>query len=100
MRIVAKKNLLAFCAKHPGAKPSLLAWHAEAAQATWKTPQDIKAHYASASFVGCNRVIFNIGGNHYRLIAAIAFQIGVVYVKLVGTHAEYDRIDAATLEWE
>ncbi|BCM03605.1 hypothetical protein MAFF301560_29920 [Ralstonia solanacearum] len=100
MRIVAKKNLPAFCAKHPGAKPSRLAWHAEAARATWKTPQDIKAHYASASFVGRNRVVFNIGGNNYRLIAAIAFQIGVVHVKFVGTHAEHGRIDAATVELE
>ncbi len=71
-----------------------------AALATWKTPQDIKARYASASFVGRNRIVFNIGGNNYCLIAAIAFQIGVVYVKFVGTHAEYGRIDAATVEWE
>lgn len=100
MRIVAKKNLLAFCETHANARGPLLAWHAEAAQAKWQTPQDIKAQYASASFVGGNRVVFNIGGNNYRLIVAVAYRVGVVYVKFVGTHAEYDRIDAATVELE
>jgi len=100
MRIVAKKNLLAFCETHASARGPLLAWHAEAMQAKWQTPQDIKAQYASASFVGSNRVVFNIGGNNYRLIVAVAYRVGVVYVKFVGTHAEYDRIDAATVELE
>jgi mRNA interferase HigB len=100
MRIVAKKTLLTFIEKHARAQQALLAWHAEAARAAWKTPQDIKAHYASASFVGANRVVFNIKGNDFRLIAAVAYRIGVVYIKFVGTHAEYDKIDAATVEWE
>lgn len=100
MRIVAKKNLLVFCEQHPNSRPSLLAWHAEVARAIWKTPQDIKAQYASASFVGGNRVVFNIGGNNYRLIVAVAYKVGVVYVKFIGTHAEYDRINATTVELE
>lgn len=61
-------------------------------------PQDIKDQYASASFVGKNRVVFNIKGNTYRVIVAIAYRIGVVYVKFVGTHTEYDKIDVTTVD--
>jgi mRNA interferase HigB len=100
MRIVAKKNLLAFYTTHAAARQSLLAWHEEAAKAVWATPQDIKDGYASASFVGRNRVVFNIKGNAYRLIVAVAYRIGVVYIKFIGTHAEYDAIDAETIELE
>ena len=71
-----------------------------AVHAAWKTPQDIKNQYASASFVGKNRVVFNIKGNHYRLIVAVAYRFGALYIKFVGTHAEYDQIDAATVEME
>ena len=60
--------------------------------------QDIKQRYASASFVGRNRVVFNIKGNDYRLIVAIAYRFQAIYIKFVGTHAAYDRIDAATVE--
>ncbi|MBN3855540.1 type II toxin-antitoxin system HigB family toxin [Paraburkholderia sp. Ac-20340] len=100
MRIVARKTLLEFIRNHAQGEQSLLAWYAEASQATWRTPQDIKAQYASASFVGKNRVVFNIKGNAFRLIVAVAYRIGVVYIKFVGTHAEYDRIDAANVELE
>jgi len=100
MRIVAKKNLLSFIERHAPARQALLAWHGEAAKANWKSPQDIKDRYASASFVGKNRAVFNIKGNDFRLIVAIAYQIGVVYIKFVGTHAEYDKIDAETVELE
>lgn len=79
---------------------ALLAWHTEASKANWRTPQNIKDQYASASFIGRNRVVFNIKGNDFRLIVAVAYQVGVVYVKFVGTHAEYDRVDAATVEME
>jgi mRNA interferase HigB len=100
MRIVAKSTLLTFIRNHASAEQALLAWHAEAAKASWKTPQDIKDQYASASFVGKNRVVFNIKGNDFRLIVAIAYRIGVVYIKFVGTHAEYDKVDATTVEQE
>ncbi|GAB7537129.1 type II toxin-antitoxin system HigB family toxin [Burkholderia sp. 3C] len=100
MRIVAKRTLLTFIQRHAQSEQQLLAWHAEAAKANWKTPQDIKNQYASASFVGKNRVVFNIKGNDFRLIVAVAYQIGVAYVKFVGTHAEYDKVDAATVEME
>jgi mRNA interferase HigB len=100
MRIVAKRNFLSFIEGHVQARQALLAWHAEASQANWKTPQDIKDQYPSASFVRKNRVVFNIKGNDFRLIVAIAYRVGVVYVKFVGTHAEYDKIDVGTVELE
>jgi len=77
-----------------------LAWHDEVAKAKWVSPQDIKNRYASASFVGRNRVVFNLKGNEYRLIVAVAYRIGAVYIKFIGTHAEYDKIDAETVEME
>ena len=98
MRTVARKTLLTFIESHARAEQALLAWHLEASKANWRTPQDIKNQYAS--FVGRNRVVFNIKGSDFRLIVAIAYQIGVVYVKFVGPHAEYDKVDAATVEME
>ncbi|MFZ6719676.1 type II toxin-antitoxin system HigB family toxin [Undibacterium sp. Ji49W] len=100
MRVIAKKHLIAYWEKHPDAKVALQAWHDEAIKVQWKSPQDIKAHYASASFVGNNRVVFNIKGNHHRLIVAVAYRFGALYIKFIGTHAEYDRVDANTIEME
>lgn len=100
MRIVAKRALLDFIRNHARAEQALLSWHAEAVKAAWQTPQDIRNDYASASFVGRNRVVFNIKGNDFRLIVAVAYRVGVVYIKFVGTHAEYDKVDAATVELE
>lgn len=100
MRIVAKKALLDFIRKHTRAEQALLSWHAEAVKAAWQTPQDVRNDYASASFVGKNRVVFNIKGNDFRLIVAVAYRVGVVYIKFVGTHAEYDKVDVATVELE
>ncbi len=100
MRIFAKRTIVEFCERHPAAKQQALAWHDEAAKATWLSPQDIKNRYASASFVGRNRVVFNLKGNDYRLIVAIAYRIGAVYIKFIGTHAGYDKVDAETVEME
>jgi mRNA interferase HigB len=100
MHIVAKRALLDFIRNHARAEQALLSWHAEAVKAAWQTPQGIRNDYASASFVGRNRVVFNIKGNDFRLIVAVAYRVGVVYIKFVGTHAEYDKVDAATVELE
>ena len=100
MRIFASRTILDFCERHPAAKQQALAWHDEAAKATWANPQGIKNRYASASFVGRNRVVFNLKENDYRLIVAIAYRIGAVYIKFIGTHAEYNKVDAETLEIE
>jgi mRNA interferase HigB len=98
MKIVAVSTLKRFWARHPDSEQSLKAWYDEAKHAVWTTPRQIKARYASASFVGKNRVVFNIKGNDYRLVVAIAYRFQAVYIKFVGTHAQYDKIDAATVE--
>ncbi|SHE80630.1 mRNA interferase HigB [Modicisalibacter ilicicola DSM 19980] len=100
MRIIAIKNLRDFWNTHPDAKAPLEAWVEEARHATWKDAHDIKAKYRNASPVGNKRVVFNIKGNDYRLIVAIAYRFGAVYIKFIGTHKEYDKVDAATVEME
>ncbi len=72
----------------------------EARQSAWKSPQEIKNRYASASFLKGNRVVFNIRGNQYRLVVAVAYRLEAVYVKFIGTHAQYDAVDAQTIEME
>ena len=95
MRVIAKRSLKKFW-ERPGcadARGPLHSWYAEAIKAAWRSPQDIKDQYASASICGNNRVVFNIGGNKYRLVAAITFAPRIVWVKAVLTHAEYDKGD-------
>ncbi|MBP7568293.1 MAG: type II toxin-antitoxin system HigB family toxin [Burkholderiaceae bacterium] len=100
MRVISVKCLRDFWKRHPDAEQALRAWHDEASKADWKTPRHIKTRYASASFLGRNRVVFNIKGNDYRLIVAVAYRFSAVYVKFVGTHAQYDAVDAETVEME
>jgi mRNA interferase HigB len=98
MRVIAKKVLINFWKKHRDAEQPLKAWYDEVVNADWRTPNDIKLLYKSVSFIEKNRVIFNIAGNKYRLIVAVAYQFGAVYIKFLGIHKEYDRIDAANIE--
>lgn len=98
MRVIAVSTLRAFWARHPAAEQALKAWHEEATNANWGQPADIKAQYRSASILKNRRVVFNIKGNDYRLIVAVAYQLQIVYVKFVGTHTEYDAVDAETVE--
>lgn len=97
MRVIARRTLRRFWEKHPDAKEPLKAWYAEAEAASWEQPQDIKNRYGTASFVGNNRVAFNIGGNKYRLVAHVRYDIGIVFIRFVGTHADYDRINVETV---
>ena len=78
---------------HPRSELSLRSWYALASRAAWKTPADIKAAYRHASFVGNNRVVFNIKGNDYRLVVAVRYDTGLMYIRFVGTHPQYDKID-------
>lgn len=99
MRVIAKKTLRSFWESseaYGDAKGPLEAWHAEAQVATWKTPTEIKAQYRSASILKNSRVVFNIGGNKYRLVVRIDYRTdpGIVFVRFVGTHKQYDEIDA------
>src|SRR3989442_2934186 len=98
MRIIAKSTLRAFWERHPNAEEPLLAWYRETEKADWDSPAQVKAQYRSASFVGENRVIFNIKGNDYRLVVKINYPYRVVYVRFVGTHAEYDKIDVGEVQ--
>jgi len=93
MRIIAKRPLREFWERHANAKGPLLAWYNEVQKEDWDTPAKVKKKYRSASIVGGNRVVFNIKGNSYRLVARINYAARIVYVRFVGTHAEYDRID-------
>ena len=98
MRVISKASLVRFWTKHPNSKQALQTWFEDASHANWGHPQDIKLRYASASFVGSNRVVFNIKGNEYRLIVAVAYRFAAVYIKFVGTHRQYDAVNAATVE--
>lgn len=100
MRVIAVSTLRAFWRRHPDAEQPLKAWHAEVTHAAWNQPADIKARYRSASILKNRRVVFNIKGNDYRLVVAVAYRLQIVYVKFVGTHEAYDAIDAETVETE
>lgn len=97
MHVIKKRTLVKFWLKHADAKSPLGAWYKEVEAAEWKTPQAIKDRYRSADILPGNRVVFNIGGNKYRLVVRIAYTPGLLYVRFVGTHAEYDKIDAETI---
>jgi mRNA interferase HigB len=97
MRVIALKTLRLFWEQHPDAQQALQAWYRDAKRATWRTPADIRTGYRNASFVGNNRVVFNIRGNRYRLVVAINYAYGIVYIRFIGSHQDYDRIDAATI---
>lgn len=94
MRVIAKRALREFWGRFPDAEDSLKAWFAEAEKATWSTPGEIKAKYRSASFLKDNRVVFNICGNKYRLVTKVSYKNGIVLIRFVGTHKEYDAINA------
>ena len=79
------------------ARGPLHSWYDEALKATWQSPQDVKDHYASASICGDNRVVFNIGGNKYRLVVEAQYRASIVWIKFIGTHAQYDLIDVESV---
>ena len=97
MRIIAISTLRAFWTKQADAQTPLKAWYALASRSEWRSPSDIKAAYRNASFTANNRVIFNIKGNDYRLVVLVRYDKGLLFVKFVCTHAQYDKIDASTV---
>jgi HTH-type transcriptional regulator / antitoxin HigA len=99
MRILALKTLRLFWEQQPDVRQAFQAWYRDAKRASWTTPADIRTVYRNASFVGNNRVVFNIRGNQYRLVVAINDAHGIVYIRFVGSHQDDDKIDAATI-WE
>lgn len=105
MRIIARRTLREFCdsrASHKDGralKAALDAWFDEARRARWKATADIKRQYRNASVVTADRVVFNVKGNDYRLVVAVDFEKGIVWIKWIGTHADYDKIDVAEVKY-
>jgi mRNA interferase HigB len=97
MRVISRRALREFWELHEDAEQPLRAWFKEARESEWSSPADIKARYASASILGDNRVVFNIKGNHYRLVVAVRYDLGIVFIRFVGTHEDCDRIDALAI---
>ena len=105
VRIIARKTLRRFVASLRGSKDekavksALEAWFHEVRQADWKNPAELVKDYANASIVGSGRAVFNIKGNDYRLVVAIQYRLQIVFIKWLGSHAEYDKIDVKTVNY-
>ena len=98
MQIIAKRTLRVFWESHPQARTPLQSWFATVSKSAWNSPADIKAEFgATVDFVADNRVIFDVSGNKYRLVVRVAYSHKRVLIKFVGTHADYDKIDARTV---
>jgi mRNA interferase HigB len=100
MQIVARRTLRQFWERYPQAEGPLRAWFAVVSKSRWTGPSAVKREFGTTvDFVADNRVIFDLGGNKYRLIVHVSYAFGRVLVKFVGTHAEYDRIDPKEVSW-
>ena len=100
MRVIALSTLRTFWEGKPAfadAREPALAWYRHVLAADWAAPADVKADFRSASILKDGRVVFNVAGNKYRLVVWINYGYRVVYVRFIGTHAQYDRIDAQTI---
>lgn len=104
MRIIARRTLRHFIESlagqrdQPAVKAALDAWFDEVSKAEWASSADVKRHYATASIVSAERIVFNIKGNDYRLVVAVDFEKGIVWIKWIGTHRDYDRIDVTKVK--
>lgn len=97
MRIIARRTLREFWEVHPDAEEPLRTWYTYVLQADWHTPSDVKRIFRTASFVGNDRVVFNIKGNRYRLVVVVVYRHHAVYIRFIGTHRDYNDIDVATV---
>jgi mRNA interferase HigB len=97
MRILSRSTLRNFWETHPDAEEALKTWYSEASHANWQNPLDVKTSRRNVSIIANNRVVFNIKGNTYRLIVAIRYDIGIIFIRFVGTHSEYDKVNAETV---
>ena len=93
MRVISRRKLREFWERHVDAEEPLLAWYREVEKEDWDTPAKVKAKYPNSSILGSNRVVFNIKGNTYRLVVKINYPKRIVFIRFVGTHAEYDRVN-------
>lgn len=94
MRIIAKKILRDFWKKHGDVEQSLKSWYHETRKSEWKSPADVKKNYPGASIIADNRVVFNIKGNNYRLVVKVNYDFKLLWIRFIGTHKEYDKINA------
>ncbi len=105
MRVIARKALRQFVEElrghkdHKAVKSALDAWFHEAEQADWRSPADVRRAYASASIISSDRVVFNIKGNDYRLVVAIHYRLQIIFIKWLGPHTAYDKIDVRTVQY-
>ncbi len=97
MRVIAVKTLRDFWRKHPGAEVPLRSWYAMASRVTWRAPAEVKAAYRNASIIANSRIVFNIKGNDYRLVVAVYYNPKMMFIRFIGTHGDYDKIDASTV---
>ena len=97
MRIIAKRTLRDFWIKHADSEQQLKAWYRETEKTEWENFNDLKKDYPSASILQENRIVFNIKGNNYRLIVKFSFEYQICWIRFIGTHSEYDKIDANTI---
>jgi mRNA interferase HigB len=93
MKVLGRDKLSDFCIKHPTARSWVRTWLADTEEASWKTSHDIKYRFATASFISSNTVIFNVKGNDYRMVTQVAYKMGVVLVKWIGSHYAYSKIN-------
>lgn len=100
MVVIAYKTIREFSVKYPGSKTALEKWLEETEMADWNSFSDLKATFSTTDYVGNDQYVFNIGGNNYRLIAAIHFNIRTVYIKFIGTHKEYDKVNAGSVKYK
>lgn len=106
MRIIARRTLRRFIDRRaghkdqPALKAALDAWFDEVRKASWPNTAAVKRRYATASIVAADRIVFNIKGNSFRLVVAVDFEKGIVWIKWIGTHRDYDRIDARTVSYD
>jgi len=98
--IINRKTLLEYCSKYKGASVALQEWYYELLRADFKNFQELKKQYPDASLLGDGRVVFNILGNHYRLVVRVVFEFKVIQIKWFGLHAEYDKIDVKTIQFK
>lgn len=105
MRVIARRTLLEFAASlagrrdQPAVKGALDAWFREAKKAKWKTAADVQKHYATVSIPTADRLVFNVKGNSYRLVVAVDYEKSIVWIKWVGTHKDYDKIDVTKVQY-
>lgn len=97
MRVIAKSTLKAFWEKHEEAEVPLKTWYKIAEKSDWRDGHEVKRTYADASIIGSNRIVFNIKGNKYRIVVYAVFKVKKIFIRFVGTHQQYDRIDVKTI---